>query len=129
MKQDNPNPLRVVLVEDSPVLRARLMESLEALGVNVVSHADTESEAVRQLETQDWDAVVLDLQLRQGNGIGVLRALRRSGAAAGRTIIVLTNYVFPQYRAKCEQLGANHFLDKSRDYDKLGELLMGIARG
>jgi DNA-binding NarL/FixJ family response regulator len=118
------HPLRVALVEDSPVLRERLVESLESLGgIDIVAQMDSQEEAVRGLQTLGWDALVLDLQLRQGTGLGVLSALQAAGGSRGRTVIVLTNYAFPQYRAKCEQLGADHFLDKSRDWHRLPEIL------
>jgi DNA-binding NarL/FixJ family response regulator len=129
VESSHRRPLRVVLVEDSSVLRDRLTESLNTPGhVEIVAFADTEASALAALTSQDWDAVVLDLQLREGNGLGVLRGLKREGAATG-TIIVLTNYAFPQYRAKSEQLGAHYFLDKSRDYRKLRDILYRLADG
>lgn len=121
-------PLRVVLVEDSSVLRERLSESLTTPGVvEIVAYADTEAAALETLLSREWDAVVLDLQLREGNGLGVLRGLRREGSQNNGTIIVLTNYAFPQYRAKSEQLGANYFLDKSRDYRQLRDILYALV--
>lgn len=120
-------PLRVVLVEDSSVLRERLSESLNTPGVvEIVAYAETEAAAMETLLSREWDAVVLDLQLREGNGLGVLRGLRREGRQNG-TIIVLTNYAFPQYRAKSEQLGATYFLDKSRDYRQLRDILYALV--
>jgi len=61
------HPLRVFLVEDSPVLRKHLTEALSSLDlVEVAGHAETERVAIAALKAQSFDAVVLDLQLREG---------------------------------------------------------------
>ena len=121
-------PLRVFLVEDSPIIRERLMESLQATGnVSVVGHADTERAAIASLAAGGWDAVVLDLQLKQGTGLGVLKALPPPVRPDGARVIVLTNYAFPQYRDRCIALGADYFFDKSREYDRVRDVLEGLA--
>jgi two-component system OmpR family response regulator len=114
--------VRVFIVEDSPVIRERLTESLSSPGrIDVVGYAESEANAVAALQAGDWDAVILDLQLKEGNGLRVLKALR--AAREGKLIIVLTNYAFPQYRARSEQLGADYFFDKSREYHRVREVL------
>ena len=121
--------VRVFIVEDSPIIRERLTESLTAPGrIEVIGYADSEALAVSALRDAQWDAVILDLQLKQGNGLGVLRALRgQKGGDGRRKVIVLTNYAFPQYRSKSEQLGADYFFDKSREYHRVREVLEELA--
>lgn len=125
---ESDSPLRVFLVEDSPILRERLIESLAVPGlIDVSGHADTESAALAWLASEPWDAVVLDLQLKQGSGLGVLRALQ--GRRPSHTcLIVLTNYAIPQYRSKSMQLGADYFFDKSREYSQVKDVLLSQAR-
>jgi DNA-binding NarL/FixJ family response regulator len=123
------SPVKVFLVEDSPPIRNRLYESLASPGrIEVVGHADNEREATAALAERAWDALVLDLRLREGTGFGVLRSL---GAArpAGRKVIVYTNYAVPRLRDECTQLGADHVLDKGADYDRLRALLDAMADG
>jgi DNA-binding NarL/FixJ family response regulator len=122
-------PLRVFLVEDSAVLRERLSESLAALhGVQVVGTSDSERSAIDELSQMQCDAVVLDLQLKRGNGINVLKAIRQAESAAHHTVvIVLTNYAFSLYRHRCLQAGADYFLDKARDYERLPQVLGAVA--
>jgi two-component system, OmpR family, response regulator len=124
---DNAIPIRVLLVEDSQLIRERLAESLVEPGrIEIVGQAETEEAAVALLSATSWDVLVLDLQLKQGTGLGVLRALtgRRT---EGATVIVLTNYAFPQYRAKSLALGANYFFDKAREYERVRGVLDGLA--
>lgn len=118
--------MRVFIVEDSPVIRERLTESLSTPGrIEVVGYAESEQRAVQALHDEQWDALILDLQLKDGNGLRVLKALH--DARQGRIVIVLTNYAFPQYRARSEQLGADYFFDKSREYHRVREVLEQYA--
>jgi DNA-binding NarL/FixJ family response regulator len=114
--------VRVLLVEDSEVLTERLAEAIRQIpGVELVGSVDTESDAVAAVQRDRIDVMILDLHLRQGNGFGVLRAVAKS--AQRPFIVVLTHYDLPQYKDAALALGATHFLDKVRDYDKLPDVL------
>lgn len=122
-------PVRVLLIEDSPLIRERLAETIAEPGrIEIVGHADSEQAAIGLLASTPWDAMVLDLQLRHGTGLGVLRALV-SMRPPGAQVIVLTNYAFPQYRARSLALGADYFLDKAREYHRVREILDDLVRG
>jgi len=124
---EGDTPLRVLLVEDSPLIRERLAESIADPGrIEIVGQADSEQAAIGMLAAAPWDAMVLDLQLRHGTGLGVLRALI-SRRPANVKVIVLTNYAFPQYRAKSMALGADYFFDKAREYHRVREVLDVLA--
>jgi DNA-binding NarL/FixJ family response regulator len=119
--------LSVLLVEDSRVLAERLREALLAVpGVRLAGTVDSEAEAVAALQRQPVDVVLLDLHLRQGTGFGVLRAIP-SDRVKKTVVIVLTNYDLAEYRRAAAALGARHFLDKLRDFDRLPTLLQQIG--
>ena len=125
-------PLRILLVEDSPLLRGRLENMLsQHAAFKVTGLAAAESEAIEKLDTVSYDAIVVDVELRPGSGIGVIRQARarnKDGADGGHVwIIVLTNYDLPTVRERCMQAGADHFLDKMREIDQLIPILLGIA--
>ena len=120
------------------IYRQRLVETLGGLGsdlkarrfatnVAIAFVADTEGEAVRMLAAEAWDVVILDLQLRSGTGLGVLKAMHDWRNDAPRTAIVFTNYGFPQYRDRALALGAQHFFDKAKDLEALKGLLLQLA--
>jgi DNA-binding NarL/FixJ family response regulator len=120
--------LRVLLVEDSSLLAARLSELIRRLpDVDLIDTVDTESEALIRIAAVTPDVLILDLHLRKGSGFGVLRSLRR-GAGRRPKIIILTNFGLPEYRREAESFGVEAFLDKSRDYFRLPSLLSGYAR-
>lgn len=118
--------LKVLLVEDSgPVTErvATLIGDLDA--IEIVGAVTTERAATEALARTPVDALVLDLHLKQGDGFGVLRFIRRQALTVAA--IVFTSYDIPQYRRAAATLGAAEFLHKSRDYDKLGGALRRLA--
>lgn len=120
--------MRVFVVEDSAAIRERLRGLLASIpNVELVGEVDNEAEAVRSICTLLPDVVILDFSLASGNGLGVLRRIRMQPLSI--RVIVLTNEVYPQYRKKCMDAGADYFLDKSRDIEALGNLLARLADG
>lgn len=106
----------------------RLVESLTATGrIDVVGRAETEHDAVEALGSTPWDALLLDLQLRNGTGFGVLRAVGKS-RPEGAKILVLTNYAIPMLRERSLAMGADAFLDKAHEYDRAVDLLVDLAQ-
>lgn len=124
----NTASLRVLLVEDSSLLAARLAELIRRLPeVDLIGTVETETEALSRVAAATPDVLILDLHLRSGSGFGVLRSLARSARRRPK-IIILTNFGLPEYRREAETFGVEAFLDKSRDYFRLPSLLTGFAR-
>ncbi len=120
-------PLKIFLVEDSAMLRDRLSEAFATWGkITMVGHAETETVADSALQACDWDVLILDLQLLQGTGLGVLRNLR-GHRRPGTAVIVLTNYAIPSYRARSIELGADYFFDKTKDFAKIKEVFTTMS--
>jgi DNA-binding NarL/FixJ family response regulator len=120
--------LKVYLVEDSPVLRDRVIESLEETGGSrVVGSADTEDDAVNGIIESAPDAVVLDIQLRIGNGLNVLRRLRRLPLDVRPLVIVLTNYNHPEFRIRAITAGTDYFFDKATELYRVAEVLGALG--
>jgi DNA-binding NarL/FixJ family response regulator len=121
--------LRVFLVEDSQSVRDRLSDFLAEPGqIEMIGFAATEAEAVRQLRAQSVDVAIVDLRLKEGSGIGVIESIRALHAKAPPTIIVLTNYAFPEFETACRERGADYFFDKSTQFGAVKLLLQSIRR-
>ncbi len=111
-------PLRAFIVEDSPVIRENLVAALEEMvPLEVVGAAEDEAGALRWLNdpTNPCDLAIVDIFLRHGSGLGVLRALQDSAVHR----VVLTNYASPDMRRQCLQLGASRVFDKSGEIEDL----------
>lgn len=118
--------MRVLLVEDSPLLSKHLLEQLAGIpAVEPLGVAETEQQAIDVIASSLPDVIVLDLHLKQGTGFGVLEALR--GLRKPPTAIVLTNYDLPQYRERATALGAKYFLDKSNEFDRLPQIIAELS--
>ncbi len=115
--------MKVFLVEDSPILRERLEKMLSAIpGAQTVGHAPTAREAIAGIESAKPDVVVLDIQLEEGTGFDVMRAVR--AVAPQVRFYVLTNFAHEGYRRMAEKLGARGFFDKSREFGALRDALL-----
>ncbi|MCK6408750.1 response regulator [Thauera sp.] len=123
--------LRVVLVEDSAMLRGMLREMLAELdGVGVVAEAEDEAGALAALEAQRPDLAIIDLELRTGSGLGVLRQMQAEPERFGRPrAVVFSNYGHAPVRARCEQLGVERFFDKSFQLDELIDFVQAAVPG
>lgn len=123
-------PLKTYIVEDSQVIRDDLIAALEELvPVEVVGTAEDESTAVHWLTQPEHtvDLVIVDIFLRGGSGLGVLRAAK--SLPPGAKLIVLSNYAAPDMRRKCLELGADRVFDKSNEIDALIQYCDGLAAG
>jgi DNA-binding NarL/FixJ family response regulator len=120
--------LKTYIVEDSLIIRENLIGTLEELGpVEVVGTAEDESTAVQwmKLPSSDFDLMIVDLFLKAGSGLGVLRAA--NALARRRTTVVLSNYATDDMRRKCLELGADRVFDKSHDIDALIQYCSRLA--
>jgi DNA-binding NarL/FixJ family response regulator len=115
-------PQAVYLVEDSPLVRERLLEMLGAVpGARVVGMAAGADEAIRDILAKRPDIVVLDIRLAQGSGFDVLRALR---ARAPRIdVYMLSGFDSDPYRRLALQLGARDFFDKAIDFGRVRDIV------
>lgn len=119
--------LRVYLVEDAPSFRDRLFDFLAEPGeVEMVGFAETEADAMRELRAEPPDVVIVDLHLKAGSGIGVIESMRALRPTPPPTIVVLTNYAFPEFEAACRARGANYFFDKSSQFGAVKALLRSL---
>ena len=118
--------LQVLLVEDSAVICNLIANFVNNVaGVSVAESVGSEADAIEAVNHGNVDVVILDLQLRSGTGFGVLRAMRKMTQQPA--VVVLTNFALSTYRDSALALGARHFLDKSRDYERLPVILRELA--
>ncbi len=123
-------PLKTYIIEDSPVIRENLIAALEELvPINVVGTAEDEATAMLWLAQPDHpvDLVIVDIFLKGGSGLGVLRAAQ--ALPQRRRMVVLSNYATQEMRRKCIELGADQVFDKSHELDALIAYCGHLAAG
>ena len=120
--------LRIYLVEDNPIIRENLSETLDELvGARIVGVAETELDATEWLKecVVDWDLAIVDLFLKRGSGMRVVSDFRQRTAT--QKLVVLSNYASPEVRTECLRLVADHVFDKSADVDALIDFCKSMA--
>jgi len=121
----NADTTKVFIVDDSFLIRERLERMLAAIeGVSVVGQAESPATAIKEIVATHPDSVVLDVFLRGGHGMEVLREV--GPVAPNVVFIVLTNYPNPQYRKAYLEAGASYFFDKSTEFEKVAEIISAL---
>lgn len=126
MKNSAPKTIKIVTVDDSLMIAERLETLLADLAnVNYLGNARTIASALTLVEEVDPHVVILDINLDDhtplNNGIKLLTILKKTYSAI--TVIMLTNLSGDYYRTRCMDLGADYFLDKSNDFEKISGVL------
>lgn len=120
--------LTAFLVEDSPVIQQSLIATLDELAhVQVVGVSEDESQAVQWLSdpANRVQLVIVDIFLRGGSGLGVLRAMRQ--LQRKHHLVVLSNYATQDMRTQCLALGAQQVFDKSTEIDALIQYCLALS--
>lgn len=121
--------LRIVLVDDSPLIRDYLDTTLARInGCTVVGMAADGIEAVNVIRELRPQVVVLDITMPHRNGIEVLREIRKQDL--DMVIIMFTADPSVMLEDICLKEGANHYLDKSEVLDLIAickELVSGVG--
>ena len=110
--------MRLFVADDSEILRVRLIDMLSEIeGIEIVGQAQESLEAIESIKELNPHVVILDIRMPRINGIKVLEAIKKDDGSP--TVIIFTNYPYPQYRKICMDLGADFFFDKSTEFEKL----------
>ena len=120
--------MKVFIIDDSEIVRDRLIVMLsEIKGIEITGQAQnavTGIDLVRELKPY---AVVLDIRMPgELNGIQALQIIK-SWSSPPR-VIIMTNYPYTQYRKRCMEAGADYFLDKSTEFEKLTGIFNKLVR-
>ncbi|HVU22679.1 MAG TPA: response regulator transcription factor [Opitutus sp.] len=125
-KAEGNAKLRVLVVEDATEVAARLADLLAELdGVEVIGPVLNGTDAIRQFHAREPHAVVLDLQLPGRSGFEVLAAIRQSGRPC--VVLVLTSHDSIEFRDRCRQAGADYFLRKSSEFERVQAIVRDLA--
>ena len=105
-------------------------ERLEALlaeipGTTIAGRAAGAADAIRDILATRPDMVLLDVQLAEGSGFDVLRALHAERPEL--PVVMLTNYSADPYRQIAERFGVRAFFDKTKEFERVREVLAQAA--
>jgi DNA-binding NarL/FixJ family response regulator len=122
-----PAPLKVFIVEESPLVRRRIAAMLGGIhGVAIVGAAEDPLAAIEGIAVCGAELAFVDLRLAGGSGLDLLTAI--SQRALPVVTIVFTNHSGPQFRSACLAAGAHYFFDKTTEYDAARATVERLAR-
>ena len=115
---------QVLIIDDSEQIRERLVALInESTQIRIVGQAGNGQDGLDAVQRLRPDTVVLDIRLPGRSGIQILKEIKARFPET--TVIMLTNYDFAQYRQQCKQLGADHFLNKTMEFERIIDTIMG----
>jgi len=116
----------LLIVDSSSFIVERLVIMLkEVTVVKKIFTATNYHSALEILNKEHADIVLLDIQLPDKNGIDLLKHIIYH--FSNTKVIVLSNLVSDFYQKLCKTAGAYHFIDKSRDFDKIPEVINSVS--
>jgi DNA-binding NarL/FixJ family response regulator len=123
MPQNDKSSKILIIIDSSLFLIERLVNMLkEVKGIKQIFTASDYNTALGVLEKQKADIVLLDIQLPEKNGIDLLKHIVYHFPDI--KVIVISNLVSEYYQKLCKAAGASHFIDKSKDFDKIPEAIL-----
>ncbi|HWY36964.1 MAG TPA: response regulator transcription factor [Bacteroidia bacterium] len=120
------NKLNVLLVDDSELIISHLKNMLSNVnGITIAGSAGTLPTAQQMVKNHAIDAIVLDIQLPDGNGIDFSKWVRFTNPKI--TVIMLSNQADECHRAAARMAGAKYFFDKSHEFQQVSVVLSQLA--
>ena len=119
---------RVLVVDDSPAIRGRVVKTLETLGF-VITEASSGEEALALTLNETYDLVVSDIQMGTITGVQLCRVLRSDPGTADMAIVLLTAAQEAKTRFWGRNAGADVYLAKELMDDQLEDAIRGLMQG
>jgi len=119
--------MKVFIVDDSRAFRKELINLLSKLKeVEIVGQAQDSVKAMEAIQRLKPDAVILGIPIPGGNGIRLVKNIKKDKLAP--IVIILTHYPYRQYRKKYMDAGADFFFDKSTEFEKIIDVFKKLIK-
>jgi DNA-binding NarL/FixJ family response regulator len=114
--------MKIVIADDSSLMRERLKDEINLChDVTLCGEASNGKEAFEMIKKINPDLVFMDIRMREMNGIKVLEKIRENHMRT--KVCILTNYTYYQYKKRCYEAGADYFLNKTEDFEKISTVI------
>ncbi|MGE5313334.1 MAG: response regulator transcription factor [Acidobacteriota bacterium] len=119
-------PVKIVIVDDSVSIRRSVAEMLgEYPDLVLVGEAGCVEDGLRTIVEQKPDVVVLDIIMPGGSGLGLINPVKLLYPRC--RVIMLSNHTDEWIRRQAQTYGADHFLDKTFEFEQLADVIRTSA--
>ncbi|MBI9092646.1 MAG: transporter substrate-binding domain-containing protein [Desulfobacterium sp.] len=119
---------KILVAEDTPTNQEIILAILELAGIETIL-ADTGIKAVEAVQHQEFDAVLMDIQMPEMDGFETTRAIRRQKGKGLLPIIAMTAHTLKEDESKCIAAGMNGYISKPVNQEKLFKTLITFIHG
>jgi CheY-like chemotaxis protein len=117
---------RVLLVEDSVLIRNMVCDALQTCFPCVTTVMEDGAQAFEELSRNTYDLVVTDIMMPVMDGVTLAKKIREE-LRSDVPIIMLTSMTAENVREQASAVGANAYLPKPIDYNKLIQVVHNLA--
>lgn len=118
--------LKVLIVDDALLVVKRISEMISELDcVKDTALATDYNEAIALISSFKPDIVLLDIHLPVKSGIELLDFIKKNHPAI--KAVMLTNQTSDNYKKICSNLGSDHFVDKSSEFENIPAIIQSYA--
>ncbi|MGI9317154.1 MAG: hybrid sensor histidine kinase/response regulator, partial [bacterium] len=117
---------RVLVVDDSLVVRKVMQKDLEADGLEVETAVDGLN-ALEVLDRSNFDIALVDIEMPRMNGYELLEKLRQHSRCSDLPVIIITSRSGSQHKKRAVELGADGYITKPYDISALDQLMRQVV--
>ena len=120
--------LKILIADDHAIVRKGLKQILSNNSdMTVAGEASSGAQALEMIRSEDWDVVLLDISMPDGNGLDTLKQVKKE--KPDLPILMLSIYPEDQYAIRTIKAGVSGYLTKDSAPEELVEAIRKVARG
>jgi len=121
------HPLHVLVVDDSELIVSKIKELLtEVPDIDSVQTANNADHALQKIKNHTPDLILLDLNMPGKNGVDLLQDIKHDYPST--KVIIVSSHANQFYRGLCKDIGADNFIDKLTEFEKIPSLIKNLSK-